>query len=263
MAKQRGVVQLSGRVDNLCYYQQKRVRGGLVRRINLAMSERVKSGSEYINLRIVNSYFGACSMLAAALLDFTYGRFQFSTRSDRQSFLTKELQKILLSRNNPPADGIIVIDADFYKVIPLSYNKIIKVRFSNFFANIPQFIVAANGATIPFVFNSIFLQRYCEYYRCRYAYITYFYNCYLDGVIKNEDTLKYDTPIFGSTQNVIPYIWEIGSADLVINIPPIAQPSSFNSVIFVVSPVLRVIGNRYDLLQSGTTAQMTGIYIDL
>ena len=69
MAKQRGIVHLSGRVDNLCYYQQKRVKGGLVRRLNQAMSERAKTGEEFENFRTANSYFGACSMCAGAMLN--------------------------------------------------------------------------------------------------------------------------------------------------------------------------------------------------
>ena len=92
-------MQLSGRVDNLCYYQQKRVRGGLVRRINLAMSDRLKSDPVFRRTREANSIFGMCSMSASTLIEC----FGLGTREmlvpDIQSRLTKTFLEIFKSQS--------------------------------------------------------------------------------------------------------------------------------------------------------------------
>lgn len=67
MAKQRGIHQISGTVNNLTYYEQKYVRGGLIRRVNEGMSERLRSDPAFENTRRKNAVFGMCSKIAAAV----------------------------------------------------------------------------------------------------------------------------------------------------------------------------------------------------
>ena len=67
MAKQRGIHQISGTVNNLTYYEQKYVRGGLIRRVNEGMSERLKSDPAFENTRKRNAVFGMCSKIASAV----------------------------------------------------------------------------------------------------------------------------------------------------------------------------------------------------
>lgn len=67
MAKQRGIHQISGTVNNLTYYEQKYVRGGLIRRVNEGMSERLKTDPSFKNTRDKNAIFGMCSRIAAAV----------------------------------------------------------------------------------------------------------------------------------------------------------------------------------------------------
>ena len=67
MAKQRGIHQISGTVNNLTYYEQKYVRGGLIRRVNEGMSERLKSDPAFENTRKKNAVFGMCSKIASAV----------------------------------------------------------------------------------------------------------------------------------------------------------------------------------------------------
>lgn len=67
MAKQRGIHQISGTVNNLTYYEQKYVRGGLIRRVNEGMSDRLKSDPAFENTRKKNAVFGMCSKIASAV----------------------------------------------------------------------------------------------------------------------------------------------------------------------------------------------------
>lgn len=69
MAKQKGAIQLAGKLDDLCYYQKKYTQGGLVRRINQAMSQRLKDDPVFENTRKANSVFGMCSMLAGTFFE--------------------------------------------------------------------------------------------------------------------------------------------------------------------------------------------------
>lgn len=68
MAKQRGIHQVSGKIDNLVYYEQKRVPVGLIRRQNQAMSERLKSDPTFAKTRAAGSEFGYCSNLASIII---------------------------------------------------------------------------------------------------------------------------------------------------------------------------------------------------
>lgn len=68
MAKQRGIIQISGKINDHVYYEQKYVDTGLIRRQNAAMSSRVKNDPEFANTRRAGQEFGYCSQTAAAII---------------------------------------------------------------------------------------------------------------------------------------------------------------------------------------------------
>ena len=67
MAKQSGLHQIKGKVGEHSYYQQTGVSGGLVRRINPAMSNKVKTDEAFVNTRLNNSEFGQAGRIAGVL----------------------------------------------------------------------------------------------------------------------------------------------------------------------------------------------------
>lgn len=67
MAKQSGIHQLRGKVGEHSYYQQTGVNGGLVRRINQGMAERVKTDAAFANTRLNNAEFGQAGRIAKVL----------------------------------------------------------------------------------------------------------------------------------------------------------------------------------------------------
>lgn len=103
MAKQRGIHQIKGKINNLCYYEQKYIRGGLIRRINEAMSERLKTDPAFTNTRHANAIFGGASMCAGVLLEFFSSRATFLFKPYRHALLTKSVMKDLCthSTNSP------------------------------------------------------------------------------------------------------------------------------------------------------------------
>lgn len=67
MAKQSGLHQIRGKVGEYSYYKQTGVGTGLIRSINQAMSQRVKTGDEYVNVRLNNAEFGQAGRIAMVL----------------------------------------------------------------------------------------------------------------------------------------------------------------------------------------------------
>lgn len=70
MAKQSGIHQLRGKVGEHSYYRQTGVQGGLVRAINPAMSNRVKTDPAFANTRLNNAEFGQGGRIASVLARF-------------------------------------------------------------------------------------------------------------------------------------------------------------------------------------------------
>ena len=74
MAKQSGIHQLRGKVGEMSYYRTKGVQDGVVRRINQGMSQRVKTGDEYVNTRLNNAEFKNANAIATAAFNSVNSR---------------------------------------------------------------------------------------------------------------------------------------------------------------------------------------------
>ena len=260
MAKQRGVVQLSGRVDNLCYYQQKRVRGGLVRRINLAMSERVKAGDEYLGLRVANTYFGGCSMLAAGLLSLINQRLLYMTRSDRQSYLTTALYRIFKSAGGSSNDTEINLSNMNYEYIASAFNSLMKVRAQDFFISLPLSKTEVPiGANMVFEIPVIELERYLDFFQGEEVRVNFYYKCKVTDIYRSGDPLKFSAPVVESTINRRSVTWRYGDPDVELIVTAGTDDLSYNCCIFVFDVVKRYINDRPQVLYSSGTAHMCAI----
>lgn len=260
MAKQRGIVQLSGRVDNLCYYQQKRVRGGLVRRINLAMSDRVKSGDEYANLRTANSFFGACSMVAAALLNLMNRRLFFMTRADRQSYLTTQVYRHFRNTGRNVESSNAILIAEDAQSIPAIFNTLFKVRASNFFMDLPilRREVPFGGTTVLTIASES-LEYYLSFFDGSEVGINFYYKCSIYGSFYNSDTGKYIKPDASSTINRETIYWRRGDDDVELHVNAGETDDTFTCCILRFDVVKFRVGGRPILINSASTAHMVGI----
>lgn len=70
MPKQKGLYQLQGKAQGMCYYSQAGVRLPLMRTINQGMSERVKTSDEFENTRKNNAEFALANKMATSLYNF-------------------------------------------------------------------------------------------------------------------------------------------------------------------------------------------------
>lgn len=260
MAKQRGVVQLSGRVDNLCYYQQKRVVGGLVRRVNLAMSERVKTGSEYERLRTTNTYFGACSMLSAAIFKMLGTRSKYLHYPDRLALLTKRLFTYLLNRISPVDYGEILLTPASGDTIPHLFEDVVKNKMSKYMPSVPLKISeVVLESVVSFIIPSFELESFCSYNKCVGISFLIVDKCYLYGTSRNVETGKFFYPDSGFSVKRSPIIWNKGDGDLTISFDSGIIDDAFTFAFLTALPIVYMTGDRAVTKISGASCRMIGI----
>lgn len=259
MAKQRGVVQLSGRVDNLCYYQQKRVRGGLVRRVNLAMSDRVKVGAEYQRLRSANSYYGGCSMCAAAILNMTGTRAKFLHLPDRQAIFTKEIRNVQRYLYPDLLDDTISFGLNSASQIPYAYDRIVKNKMSKFMPSVPYYLLDTEvDSVITIVIPANELTNYCTYNNSIGILFNVVYECFLYGISRDAITGKFPSPESGCKVQRQPLTWKLNSGDLTISFNRGDIDDAFCFAIISALPIINDIGGRMVTKNTGATCRMIG-----
>lgn len=167
MAKQRGIHQIKGKINNLCYYEQKYVRGGLIRRINEAMSERLKTDPVFANTRHANTIFGGCSIVAKSLLSFFGSRNTFLFKPYRQALLTSQIRKYFLSDNMVDNYPDILVKHKSTIFLPQVINSIVKNPISNSFPELDKVVGQLSlDDTYVFTFSYESLVRFCQKYNC-------------------------------------------------------------------------------------------------
>ena len=95
MAKQSGLHQLRGKVGEHSYYRQTGIVPGLVRSINAALSNRVKTDAAYANTRLNNREFGQAGRLASMLANYIAPKFRPMVLPFSQSKMAKVLLEFI------------------------------------------------------------------------------------------------------------------------------------------------------------------------
>lgn len=108
MAKQKGVIQVSGKIDNLSFYSQKYVEGGLVRKINEGMSERVKTAPEFENTRLVGREFGSAGSYAGAAIRLLTERWRYLLKPHPTATFTEFVTRLVQSDTENPIGQRVV-----------------------------------------------------------------------------------------------------------------------------------------------------------
>lgn len=140
MAKQRGTHQIAGTINNLVYYEQKYVKGGLIRRQNEAMSERLKTDPVFAGTRKANSLYGACMMVASAIFKTSSYRSVYMSKPSRLAKLATSILRMYQNTNGYDKELAVKLeeysDADFI----ISTDAIAKNNLGRFFSSIPRVI---------------------------------------------------------------------------------------------------------------------------
>lgn len=219
MAKQRGIHQLIGKYNDTCYFERKGTRGGLLRRINSGMGERVRTGEEYINLRAANTVFGVCSMYAAIIFNFFSNRALFLFKKNRQSQLTKEIYKhrnpYFISNNNLEAG--FSVGNGYY--LSLLFDSVVRKKFYNVFPGFPREIRAEGpNVGVGITLSSSDLEEYCERNKADGCYIGTVGPCFIYNSVRNSTTDKFPVPEYGYDMPRYGFTWKRGEGDLDITI---------------------------------------------
>lgn len=241
MAKQRGIHQISGKVNNLCYYEQKYVRGGLIRRINEAMSLRLKQDPIFERTREVNSVFGMCSMLASTFFEaFGYGLKEMYIPSVQARF-TRALLRIFKSQRNHEYGDTIAGDVVNLRSMAIAFNGFgrnhnlpLSSFFSPFYTDLAETDTGYRKVVIPRGVLKNYLSKYGAV-RLQYRVIHYF--DILSPVFSSE-TGKYTKSGYirrGLEQH---NYWNISDDDLEIIIEAPGGLLDYNFVLVVMYPIV-------------------------
>lgn len=97
MAKVGGIIDLSGKFGDAVYYRQRQNSRSFVRRVSTSMSNQLKEGENFANVRLLGDEFGACGKLAGAVWSNFSERQRAILVSHRTGLLTKYIANIVRS----------------------------------------------------------------------------------------------------------------------------------------------------------------------
>ena len=99
MAKQSGLHQIRGKVGEHSYYRQTGVSSGLIRSINQGMSQRVKTGDEFVNTRLNNAEFGQACRIAGVLGQYITPKYRPMILPFSQSKMAKQIIGVIKAKS--------------------------------------------------------------------------------------------------------------------------------------------------------------------
>lgn len=263
MAKQRGPHQLSGKINNLCYYTQKGVRGGLVRRINDGMSERLKVGEEFANTRRANSVFGMCSMFAGQIIAQLTTRESNLWRADRQAYCTKKLFDFYKSELQFGSGQPLPIGARLSFTVNSMLNEIAKNKLSDYLAPISSvFQVNETRYTYSLYFENLELVGLCNKLGVQRLQFTLTRNSQIFAPYFDEDSNKYIAgEVIHSEMRPFFYNWNMGDGPLELVMDYDLSDEALNVAALYVAPVLSLIGGRPVFKNTGRIFQPINLYL--
>lgn len=165
MAKQRGIHQISGKVNNLVYYEQKRVPVGLIRRQNEAMSGRLKTDPAFAQTRKAGAEFGYCSNTAASIIRSIPLRAQRIIDPFINPLFTKYLFNILKQQEGVFGQRYFEISKTLGENIEAFINRQSKLQWQGVMpsVNVP-WRLDAGVTTISLTLDRLEILNFCETY---------------------------------------------------------------------------------------------------
>ena len=215
MAKQRGIHQISGKINNLCYYEQKYVRGGLIRRINEAMSGRLKTDPVFENTRVANRLFGGCSLMAKALLSVGTWRLDALVYPSRQAKLTSSL--LFMARESygiGTSSDLVWSDFSEDHLIG-ALDEISKTKIYTFFPEIGRsYYGIPFNSDIDFDISAVSLENYAKYCGVTTLQIEVSPVATIGNCLFSVEVGKYMPCRVESGRIITSQIWHVGEGDL-------------------------------------------------
>lgn len=257
MAKQRGIHQIKGKINNLCYYEQKYVRGGLIRRINEAMSERLKTDPVFANTRVANTIFGGCSLFAKFLLSYFGSRNTFLFVPYRQAILTRIIHAYFLRYEPDGQFPTIYLPRNTEPYLELLFDEVVKNKLSVDFSDIPRKIeINIDSSDVTVTLSSTTLENYLSKYggigvRVEISIPYYLYNMGYD-----INSGKYSGTSGNPGGRGDSYIWRPGEGDLELSFRNPGADDAYSFWVIYISPLSSEVGGRFIAKKTGATCGM-------
>lgn len=254
MAKQRGIHQIKGKINNLCYYEQKYVRGGLIRRINEAMSERLKTDPAFANTRVSNTIFGACSTFAGFLLSYFGSRNTFLFVPYRQAILTRLIHNHFLQYESGSLCPTIYLPLGREPALELFFDEVVKNKLSLDFSDIPRRIeINISSPSINITLSNTTLDNYLSKYGGVGVRVEISPPYFLYNMSYNTQTGKYFDPSGNPGGRGVSYIWKPGDGDLEISLLNPDTDDAYSFWVIYISPISSEVGGRFISKRTGAT----------
>lgn len=262
MPKQIGPHQLRGKMNNVCYYQQKGMQTGLARRINPNMGDRLKTEDVFSNVRTANSFFGACSIVAKLILDMTGVRVNYLHKFDRQAILTKGVYNASQQMGDTISKSEIRLQNGYYKILPNEYSKIAKNDLRSHFGDIPvDFGIIENNIQQTLVINEIDLDNYCRQYNAIGVHFIAISNCYIYSLSRDEEINKFTYPEHGQSSRGVSQNYFLGEGDIEIPFLINSPDDAMTFAILIAQPIKRMQSGRAVTMRTGSGCCMIGYKI--
>ncbi len=257
MAKQRGIHQIKGKINNLCYYEQKYVRGGLIRRINEAMSERLKTDPAFERTRQANFIFGACSSYARFVLSYFGSRNTFLFIPYRQAILTRLIHTYFLRYETGSVLPTIYLPRATEPALELLLDEVVKNKLSLDFSDIPRRIeISLDVPEVTITLSSASLENYLSKYGGIGVRVEISPPYYLYNMGYNPEIGKYPGVDGNPGGRGDSHIWQPGEGDLELAFRNPEADDAFSFWIIYISPISSEVGGRFISKRTGATCGM-------
>lgn len=243
MAKQRGTHQIAGTINNLVYYEQKYIKGGLIRRQNEAMSERLKTDPVFAGTRMANSLYGACMMVASAIFKASSGRSVYMSKPSRLAKLATSILRMYQNTNGYDKEVAIELedysDADFI----ISTDAIAKNNLGRFFSSIPRVIsgvVENQFFTITIPWQQ--LRDYAAFCGVERVQVQIIGVNHIGASNKDLTTGKFIAPSYAISRNIVTEIYGISTDDLQLEVDCGEKELPFSFIYISILPIVSGAG---------------------
>ena len=180
-----------------------------MRRINEAMSERLKTDPVFANTRRANTIFGGCSLLASRLLEFFGSRNTYLFKPYRHALLTKLVHTYFVAPTSASQYPLIMSGSDGFNYLSTIIDGIVKNKIRDSFPELPiklESILTDGEHT--FVFSAQSLLEFCAKYKCVGVQISisnpfYIYSPFFDSSVGKYTITDYNPGGRGSSFNIL------------------------------------------------------------
>lgn len=240
MAKQRGTHQIAGKVNNLVYYEQKYIKGGLIRRQNEAMSSRLKEDVVFENTRMANSLFGACLMMSGAILSCFGKSRDTKVIPSACAHLATSLLRLYQDANGYDKENDLTLSEFSGDSIVYAFDRVVMNRLDRFFSPLRRiYPVVASAGEWDLDIPAALLENLCIISKTSRVEINISPATFFGPCVKDSTTGKFNAPTIRRGPYVATRVWNVGDGDFADTLSTLDTSLTYQLVQLTITPVIR------------------------